>query len=221
MEYVKICGMKKLEIIYDCIAFGATAVGLVYNIPSSPRNLNEKEINALVKGIKNKITTVVVIKPKNNKDILETINKIDADLYQIHYTHDFDELLPLPKEIKKKIIIALRVNEKNKTSVINKINETSDQFFAFLLDGSEGHGVIYDHDLTHEIMKKVNPSKIIIAGGISLDNIENIMRTLHPFGIDVSSSLESERGVKDPRKIKIFLSKLNEIKIKLHRGEYI
>jgi phosphoribosylanthranilate isomerase len=60
---------------------------------------------------------------------------------------------------------------------------------------------------------KSSPEKrIIVAGGVSSENVEEIIDVLNPYGIDISTSLESGEGVKDPIRIKDFLDKINELK---------
>ncbi|TFG00024.1 MAG: hypothetical protein EU540_05810, partial [Promethearchaeota archaeon] len=115
-------------------------------------------------------------------------------------------------DLKKKIILALQVNPSNKDDVINKINKYYDQFFGFLIDNSEGHGTEFNFNIVADIIDNTKGASIIVAGGININNIEIIIKNLNPYGIDVSSSLESEKGVKDPLKIEIFLKKVNEIK---------
>ena len=174
--------------------------------------MRKAEINQLLKKIPRKIRTVLVFKPKNASEVVEIMNKIEADLYQVHCRFNIRSLDRFSSEIKRKLIIALKVDEANKSSVIQKINLSFNQFFAFLLDGSEGQGIEFDYDLVLEILKKTYGTKVILAGGISIGNVENIIKILKPFGIDVSSSLENEKGIKDPKKIKNFLEKLIEIK---------
>lgn len=212
MEYVKICGLKEYEHIELCIDNGADAVGFIYNVPSSPRNLQKSELKSLLIKIAKKILTVIVVKPSSIFELKELMNDIDASYFQIHINFDFQELDKLSNEYKEKLILALKVNQINKESVIKKIKQFHDQIFAFLIDNSEGHGTKFDFDLVREILRETNDARIILAGGIDINNIEKITKNLKSYGIDVSSSLELEKGVKDPIKIKNFLEKIKEIK---------
>ena len=212
MEYVKICGLKNIENIKLCINKNVTAVGFIYNVPESPRNLKREEINQLLKNIPEEIRTVLVFKPKTISEIVEVINKIETDLYQVHCRFNIRSLERLSDDIKRKLIVALKVNSENKASIIQEINLNHNQFYAILLDSSEGKGIDFDFDLILEILKKTYGIKVILAGGISFNNVERIIKILKPFGIDVSSSLEEKKGIKDPKKIKTFLEKLIEIK---------
>jgi len=212
MVYVKVCGLKERNHIDLCRNNDANAVGFIYNVPSSPRNLEKSKLMNLLNDIPKKILTVVVSKPKNFLELENIMNEIDVNLYQIHSNFENAEIDEIPAELKEKIILALKVNPSNKDNVINKIKKYHDQFFAFLIDNSEGHGTEFNFNIVADIINNTKGARIIVAGGINIVNIENIIRNLNPYGIDVSSSLESEKGVKDPLKIENFLKKVNEIK---------
>ena len=211
MEYVKICGLKQYDQVQLCIDNGASAVGFIYNVPSSPRNLTSIELKNILSKIGNKILTVVVFKPRSIPDLIEVMNDIPASLYQIHASFDYKELNRLSNYRKNKIILALKVSSANQQLIIDHINDLKSHFFAFLIDNSEGHGNEFDIELVKDILNNTNGVRVIVAGGISVDNVKKIIDVLNPYGIDVSSSLESGRGVKNPTKIKEFLNKVKQI----------
>ncbi len=211
MEYVKICGLKQYEHVALCSEYGADAVGFIYNVPESPRNLQTMELKALLEKIKKKISTVIVLKPLSIQELEEIVNEFCASYFQIHINFEVSELEVLSKEHKQMIILALKVNQANKKSVIQLINNFYDQFFAFLIDNSEGQGNELDLEIFQEILKEISAPKIIVAGGISIENVEEVIDVLKPYGIDINSSLESGEGVKDPNRIKFFLTKIKEL----------
>jgi len=215
MEYVKICGLKTYNDIQLSINHGATAVGFIYNIPESPRNLDKSKIKKLIKNIRKECKTVLVFKPESIHEINKITNHIKADLYQIHGNFDNKELEKISENFKKRIIIATKLNRSNINSIFGLINQFQDRFFAFLIDNSEGHGKDLDFDIVQEILKNRGKARIILAGGISTENVTDIGKKLDPYGIDVSSSLEIEKGVKDPYKIIQFLDKVKYLKQKL------
>ena len=211
MEYVKICGLKQYEHVQLCIDKGASAVGFIYKVPTSPRNLQTSELKYLLTEIGNKILTVVVLKPASILELKEIMNDIPASYFQVHIDFDVQELNTLSSEYKNKIILVLKVNNSNKQLVIEQINDFKSQFFAFLIDNSEGYGNELDLELVKEVLKRSNGARVIVAGGINVENVEKILDDLKPYGIDASSSLESEKGVKNPSKIKEFLDKIKKI----------
>ena len=212
MEYIKICGLKKPDDVRLCIDYGANAIGFIYNVPDSPRNLSKQEINDLLKLIPNTIKKVVITRVNNASEVEQLMKDMEVDLYQLHCSFNIRDLDKFPMVEKKKMIIALKVNQASKEDIMRKIHHSFDQFFAFLIDNSQGSGTDIDFDLVLDIRKRTAPSKIIIAGGINIDNVEALIKHIRPYGIDVSSSLESERGVKDPNKIVSFLNEVNNVK---------
>jgi len=211
MKYVKICGLKQYDHVQLCIDNGASAVGFIYKVPTSPRNLQTSELKNLLTEIRNKILTIVVLKPASTLELKEIMNDIPASYFQVHIDFDVLELNTLSSEYKNKIILVLKLNHTNKQLVIEQINDFKSLFFAFLIDNSEGHGNELDLELVKEVLKRSNGARIIVAGGINVENVEKILDDLKPYGIDASSSLESEKGVKNPSKIKEFLDKIKKI----------
>jgi len=218
MEYVKICGLKDPLHIKLCLEYGADAVGFIYNVPSSPRNLEKDELLTLLRKFSKGILRVIINRSDSLSDCVNIMNEINADYYQFHCNFSLREFDKFPMNMRKKIIVGMKINPTNKDSVINEIIFSFDQFFAFLLDNSEGQGTDLDYDLILEVLRRTYGSKIIIAGGINIDNVEYLIKNLKPFGIDASSSLESERGVKDSIKIVKFLNKIKEIKSYMQSG---
>lgn len=211
MEYVKICGLKNYKEIQVCKQYGADAVGFIYNVPSSPRNLGQIEIKRLAKKISNGILKVAVSKPSNISDLKNFINNINVDYYQIHSNFNERELEEIPPNLKSKIILALKLTSSNITELTKRIKRFQGKFHAFLIDNSEGHGNELDVNLLKNVFNNIENAKIILAGGINIDNVERIILDLAPYGIDVSSALESKKGVKNLSKIKHFLIKITQI----------
>ncbi len=215
MKYVKVCGLKNYEDIKICKEGGADAVGFIYKVPKSPRNLDKKMIEYLIQQINNNIFTVAVSKPQNITELMELVEKINVNYYQIHSSFKGSELERIPQDIKAKVILALKLNPYNIKEIIARINKYQQEFFAFLIDDSEGEGHPLNLSLVKKLLDKTDNAKIILAGGISIKNVEDIATKLNTYGIDVSSSLESEQGIKDPSKIIKFLEKIKELRKKL------
>ncbi|MFX1395571.1 MAG: hypothetical protein ACFFAS_00855 [Promethearchaeota archaeon] len=212
IEYVKICGLKQAYHVKLCSDNGADAIGFVYNVSSSPRNLEKIGLKTLLGVVPSNILSVIVLKPSTVKELEKIMDEFNASLFQIHPKFDISDLKTLSEEKRKKIIIALKVYEENENYIIGMINKYKNQFFAFLIDNSEGEGNEIKVSLVQDIIKNVSGAKVIIAGGINEDNVEDIVNTIKPFGIDASSSLESEKGIKSPLKIKKFLKIIENMK---------
>ena len=212
MKYVKICGLKQYEQVQLCIKNGADAVGFIYDVPSSPRNMKNKEIKRLLEQINNKIATVIVVKPSKIEDLEKIMDEFDATYFQVHCSFDLEDLCMVKPIKRNKIILALKLKKENIEDIIRQIKQFQNQFYAFLIDNSEGYGLKLDIDLIKEVFNSTAGVNLIIAGGVNIMNVEKIVKQLNPFGIDVSSSLESERGMKDSKIIKEFLDKIRDIR---------
>ena len=110
MEYVKICGLKQYDHVQLCIDNGASAVGFIYKILTSPRNLQTSELKELLIKIRNKILTVVVLKSPSILELREIMNDIPASYFQIHIEYDVQELNTLSIECRNKIILVIKAN---------------------------------------------------------------------------------------------------------------
>ncbi|MHA1232465.1 MAG: phosphoribosylanthranilate isomerase [Candidatus Helarchaeota archaeon] len=222
MEFIKICGLKELEHVEICKKGGADAVGFIYKVNESPRNIDEQKLRSILKEVSDSIKTVLVIRPGNVKEVEDMMTEINASLYQVHMgrgiidiNKNISELKNLPIEYRKRIILALRINKENFNKIKKILVNNKDEFYAFLIDNSEGSGKFMNYELISSLIQYLRNVRIILAGGISINNVENIIRNIRPYGIDVSSSLELERGIKDPVKIINFLKKVHEIKKEL------
>jgi len=215
MEYIKICGLKNVEEAEFCAKCGANAIGFIYQIPESIRNLAKKEIKEIINLSSGNILRVLVIRPQNLAELEKIMMDIKVDLYQVHGHFNLEELKNIPQKLRLKIIIALKADRENLDYIIEIINTYKREFFAYLIDNSEGKRKELNLELIKEIFENVNNSNIILAGGIDSENVGLILKDLKPFGIDVSSSLESNKGEKDPLKIMKFLERIKEVKANL------
>ena len=188
---VKICGLKDMAAIDCAVTHGADYVGLVVYEPSC-RHVPLTELPALVKNVPKPVKTVAVTvdpAPDLIRRLLDTV-----DIIQIHGGADEAVLREFARwRIWRAINIRSSADVKN-----------LDQLYAdaVVADSvSPGSGKVCNWDLA----KEITPHKLFLAGGLSLDNVFAAIAAVHPYGVDLSSSLESERGVKSVDKIKAFL----------------
>lgn len=203
--------MKKWENIKTSIQFGANAIGFIYDVPSSPRNLDQNVINSLVKKLNNQVLTVGVTRAKTLEKIIRMNRSLSTDLLQIHTNLSFENFDKLKPRVKKRIILAKKLKEDNQSRLQKEIKKHNKQFYGFLIDNSEGKGKGFNMSTMQNFLNELRDERIIVAGGLGIDNIEFIINKLNPFGVDVSSSLEKAEGIKDPTKIKQFLLKIKKI----------
>ena len=199
---IKICGLNITRDVQLCIDLKVNFLGFVF-YKKSPRNVNIKDINIL--STYNK---------KNSSFVAVTVNPTDSfikenllgnfDYLQLHGSESNNRV----SEIKKmgfKIIKAIKIKgEKD----IDKYKEfTNADIILFDTPGME-KSLEFPKNL---ITKLPQGENYALAGSVSEDNLQNFYKLGVNF-FDLSSSLESQLGYKDHRKIKNFINKINELK---------
>lgn len=191
--WVKICGITNLDDALCAIESGADALGFVF-YPKSPRYItpqNAQKIAQILPLHVNKIGLFVEVTP----DEINLICKLaQMDMAQLHFEVD-DAFL---RALKVPYLQVVRAKEK---ADIQKYSGTLRLVDAYVESfGGEGKRV----DLSW--FAKSDNENIILAGGLSADNIEAI-KPLGFYGVDVSSGVEKSKGIKDHAKIKAFIQK--------------
>ena len=177
-------------------------VGFVVNYPKSKRFVEYNKLKKLLKIDKrNSKYVAVLVKP--NKNILEKINKLPFDYYQI-YDCTPDEIKIIKDKYNKKIIIAITVNDQNDVLQYQDYKDIAD----IVLFDSKGYEKSLSFD--HQLIKNLKLNKeLMLAGNIQInDNLENY--SLIADIIDISGGLETS-GIKDISKIEIFLNKVKQV----------
>ena len=204
MKGSKICGISDLNTLNFIInhQYPPQFIGFICNYKKSSRYVEVEKLNELLKlDKKNSYFVAVLVKP--DEDILEKINHLPFDYYQL-YDCTPEEIKEIKKKYDKKIITALTVKDENDVQKYNLFSEVTD---IYLFD-SKGYekSMAFDHELIQKI--KIN-KPLMLAGNIQInDNLENYKKIADI--IDISGGLETS-GVKDKSKIDIFLNKIKQV----------
>ncbi len=197
--FIKVCGITDENQAKEIANYGATHIGVVY-FPHSKRHVNFEKIKSIKKVIpQNTKLTVVVVNPKK-----EEIHKLFevADVIQFHGDEDIEFLKSFPKE---KIIKAFRLKDGKS---IEKIKPFLDEGFQILIDAYSnkeygGTGKQIEEKIIEKV--KVLTDNFILSGGLSENNVYDLIKKYKPFGVDASSKLEVRPGIKDLDKVYKFI----------------
>ncbi|MGB9716691.1 MAG: phosphoribosylanthranilate isomerase [Thermodesulfovibrionales bacterium] len=203
---VKICGITNLDDALAAVDFGADAIGLVF-YPKSPRCISQNRAEEIIKKLPSFITTVGVFVNEKTENIEKIAHSTGIDVIQLHGDEP-----PEMCNLSRRIIKAIRV--KSLESLDPLINY-KDKVSAFLLDTFTpdifgGSGQIFNWDIA--VDAKIF-GKIILAGGLNTNNIVDAISRVKPYGVDVSSGVESEKGKKDHKKMKLFIELAKKVNI--------
>ena len=200
----KICGVSDSKILNFIVnhKHPPQFVGFIVNYPKSKRYVDIKKLKELMKiEKKNSFYVAVLVDP--DQDILEEINGLPFDYYQLYDCYP-DKIKSIKKRYNKKIITAITINDIRDVNKYKKFIDTTD---IYLFD-SKGYEKSMSFD--HTFIEKLNLNKeVMIAGNIQIDDIlENLKKIAHI--IDISGGLETD-GLKDISKIDIFLNKMKNL----------
>ena len=184
---IKICGIKRLDDLECAIQNGADLIGFVF-VKSSPRYIEPSSVTNLLQSVPEKIKTVAVMQHA-------TQNSLDSILDSFKPTYiqtDADDFLSLdlPSNIKK-----IRVYREKEDFDLSSIDDES---LALLEGPISGSGQMVNKEFLKKACKR---KRLLIAGGLSPENIHSILKEVKPYGVDVSSGVESSRGNKSKEKI--------------------
>ncbi|MCJ7713180.1 phosphoribosylanthranilate isomerase [Candidatus Bathyarchaeota archaeon] len=205
---VKICGITNKEDLYAATVSGADAIGFIVGVESSPRNLLISEAKKLIKLVPLFVNSVVVTTNENLTEIIEMCRYLQPNCVQIHGNSMRSDLKIFKKEIPNLLLIgAIKAKP---YSAIKEANEISTRFDAILIDSyikgkSGGTGVVHNWKLSLQIKEIINPTPLILAGGLKPENVANAIRDIQPYAVDVSSGVEKKPGIKDHQKIYTFI----------------
>ena len=185
---VKICGLRNAADITAAVDAGADAIGFVF--AESVRRVTAAEAAKATAQLRTDIRKVAVMRHPSNEEWQEVLLEFRPDLLQTDI-EDF-ETLDVPDAVQGLPVI------REGHVVLNE--ELPD---VFIYEGaSSGQGEIVDWKRAAGIAAR---GKMILAGGLSAQNIGEAIATVRPFGVDVSSAVETEPGVKNPELIQEFI----------------
>ena len=203
----KICGIQSENTLLCCDDNSVDFFGMIF-YPKSPRNISIKEANNLQKKSENlNINGVGVFVNKNINEIEDIIKRIKLKYVQLHGSEN-EEYIKALKKFGVKVIKSVSISNKN--DLINIYNYNSADYYLFDYKPMEGELPGGNaKSFNWSILKNLNTSKPwFLSGGINIKNIQEILIDINPFGVDLSSGVEKELGIKDNHIINNFIGKL-------------
>ena len=211
---IKICGLSEEEHIVVAAEAGVDFVGMVF--APSKRQVTPEKAAALIKAVRNLDKPPAVVGVFVNTPASE-VNRIahecDLDLIQLSGDEDWQYCL----EIDKPVIKVIHVTD---SDTVDRIVATIEEGFSllqgrdvtYLLDTKSddaygGTGQPFSRRIAADVAGRI---PVIIAGGLDPENITGVVNEVHPWGVDVSSGVETD-GKKDIEKIKYFVSEVKAV----------
>jgi len=192
--FIKICGITSEEDALVAVGLGADAIGFVF--APSPRQISHQQARDIARRVPREALTVGVFRNESKERVVRTISEAGLGAAQLHG-------LETPEDSHW---IAERV-----PAVIKGFSADSGELARahdfgakyILLDApTPGSGAVFDWSLAENAPRGL---KVIMAGGLAPDNVGEAIMKVRPWGVDVSSGVESAPGAKDPMLIRHFV----------------
>jgi len=194
MTWVKICGLRSPDAVDAAVEAGADAIGFVF-AEGSPRFIDPAAAASLVAGIPSGIETVAVVRNQPIDSVLDWARISGVTTVQLHG----DEPASDAERLRAAGFATIRAIS------IDDYRKRADEPLRerLLIDAVEpGAGLRFDDSLLLDAPPTI---PWILAGGLDPDTVAEAVRVLKPAGVDVSSGVESSRGVKSPQLIRAFV----------------
>ena len=203
----KICGIKNEDTLICCEDNSVDFFGMIF-YSKSPRNISIEDASNLQKKSENlNINGVGVFVNKNINEIEDIIKKVRLKYVQLHGSED-EEYIKTLKRIGVKVIKSISISNINDLRNVSIYNSSDYFLFDYKPMKNELPGG-NSKSFNWNILKNLNTNKPwFLSGGINIKNIQEILNDVRPFGIDLSSGVEKELGIKDNHIINNFIDKL-------------
>ena len=199
--WIKMCGMTRVEDAVAASGAGTDAVGFVF--AQSPRRTTPAVARSMGRELLPHILRFGVFVDEAPAEIARIVEEAEIDRVQLH---GFEE--PMVREvIGTRVVKAFRVVDE---SVLPEIRAWSPDFFfldSFSPHAAGGTGTKFDWNIARQARELGN---LVLAGGLTPENVGEAIREVRPFGVDVSSGIEESPGRKDPQRIRAFVEAVSE-----------
>lgn len=200
---IKICGITNEEDALAATRFGADALGFIF--APSPRRISAEKARKVIKALPPLVQRVGVFVDEDLEEVLSVAETCGLDILQFHgsesaeYCNSFDY----------RVIKAVRLRNRQDLKSLPNYNDVVHALLldTYVPDKLGGTGMTFDWELA---VKAKKYGRIILAGGLSPENVAAAISIVKPYAVDASSSLEQSPGIKDHERIAQFIERVRE-----------
>ena len=206
--FVKICGITNEDDALLAVAMGADAVGFIF--APSPRQIAPQRVFDITRRLPPEILTVGVFRDDLPQRVIEIADRAGVKAVQLHGRETPDQCAEVARRFRW-LIKAFPAGAPELPR--------ADQFATdmILLDAPDpGSGKVFDWNLAGEAPSQL---KLILAGGLTPDNVAAAIHEVEPWGVDVASGVEREPGRKDPIAVMRFIENAKTAAPEQYLGE--
>jgi len=201
MTRVKVCGITTREDLEVAVDAGADAIGLIVDVPvDTPREISDRRAVELARATPPLVTTVLVTMPERPEATVDLASRVQPDVLQVHGDITAGDLAFLSAQVHGDVVKAVSPADAPEHDTV------ADALLVDSLDesGAGGTGETHDWTETRDLVASLE-SPVVLAGGLTPENVAEAVETARPFGVDVASGVEREPGRKAPEAVAAFV----------------
>ena len=197
---IKICGITNVQDALAAVEAGADALGFMF-FAGSPRAMSAAAVREITRKLPPFVTRVGVFVNAPREEVVRVTGEAGVNALQFHGDEgpDFCGSFSLP------VMKALRVKDASTVEMIPKFEGCAILLDAFVPGQLGGTGAVFNWELA--VRAKEYGKPIILAGGLTPENIRDAVAKVGPAGVDVSSGVEASPGRKDAAKVRAFIER--------------
>jgi phosphoribosylanthranilate isomerase len=193
--FVKVCGITSEEDALLAVAMGADAVGFIF--APSPRQVAPQKAADIAKRLPTEIVTVGVFRDETRQRVVDIVHQSGLRVAQLHG----HEPASTTRWIGARVPLVFKAFVAGDPALDHVDDYGAD---AVLVDSPRpGSGEVFDWSLVEGV--PAQHRKVILAGGLTPENVADAIRQVHPWGVDVASGVEASPGRKEARKVRAFV----------------
>ncbi|UVW30421.1 phosphoribosylanthranilate isomerase [Massilia sp. H6] len=205
---IKICGITREEDLHAAVAAGADALGFVF-YRASPRYVTPERAGQLCAALPPYVSAVALFVNATVEEVKAVAASAPLSLIQFHGDETAGDCAALAAAVQRPYVRAFRVRPDTTGDELleyERANRAASPWFSGILldtwvDSYGGTGKVFDWSL---IPKELAP-RVVLSGGLSVQNATDAVVRVRPFAVDVSSGVEAQKGIKDARKLAGFI----------------
>ncbi len=195
---VKICGITRIEDALTAAQAGADAIGFVFD-PKSPRHVHPDQALKITRALPPFVTVVGLFVNAAPDTIEGVLTHVPLDLIQFHGNEKPEQCRRYHRSYIKAIHMKPDVDLREMARLYG--DATGLLLDTYVADAAGGSGQAFDWNRIPRDLGK----PVILAGGLTPENVAEAVRKVRPFAVDVSSGVEQGKGIKDAKKISDFI----------------
>ena len=207
--FVKICGITNEDDALLAVAMGADAVGFIF--AASPRRVHPEAVRDIVRRLPHDVITVGVFRNERPERVVEVVHRTGLKGAQLHG----GELPAEVRAVRERLPFVIQALPAGDARLAEAGAGPGSADVVLIDSSAPGSGTVFDWSLAEGAPDGV---RLLLAGGLNPDNVEQAIRQVRPWGVDVASGVEASPGHKDATKVRLFVEVAKRVGQALEEG---